>query len=99
MVCSLTCRGNVAEAERKKDTKMSESEKLVILAARNYFAQQCDEEPSYHWFNAEIDNTDEALLEHIEAEAHASGHLMTEDTLEDIQMRRLEIVLSVMWNG
>ena len=85
--------------KRKKDTKMNKSEKLIILAARNYFAQKCDEEPGYHWFNAEIDNTDEALLEHIEAEAHASGHLMTEDTLEDIQMRRLEIVLSVMWNG
>jgi len=78
---------------------MTYGEKLIIIAARNYFADKCAEKPSYHWFNAEIDNTDEALLEHIEAEAHASGHLMTEDTLEDIQMRRLEIVLSVMWNG
>ena len=99
MVCSLHAEAMSRRLKRKKDTKMNESEKLVILAARNYFAQQCDEEPSYHWFNAEIDNTDEALLEHIEAEAHASGHLMTEDTLEAIQMRRLEIVLSVMWNG
>jgi len=78
---------------------MTNGEKLVVLAARNYFANLCNKEPSYHWFNAEIDNTDEALLEHIEAEAHASGNLMTEDSIEDIQMRRLEIVLSIMWNG
>tara|TARA_Y100000361_G_scaffold142681_1_gene148930 strand:- start:390 stop:626 length:237 start_codon:yes stop_codon:yes gene_type:complete len=78
---------------------MSNGEKLVILTARNYFAQQCDEPPSFHWFHGVMENTDEALLKHIEAEAHASGHLMTEDTIEDIQMQRLEIVLSTMWNG
>ena len=78
---------------------MTFGEKLVVLAARNYFAQKCNEPPSYHWFNAEIDNTDEALLEHIESEAHASGHLLCEDTLDDIQVSRLERVLSTMWNG
>ena len=78
---------------------MTYGEKLVILAARNYFASKCDEEPSYHWFNGEIDNTDEALLERIESEAHASGHLLYEDTLDDIQLSRLERVLSTMWNG
>jgi len=44
---------------------MTYGEKLIIIAARNYFADKCAEKPSYHWFNAEIDNTDEALLEHI----------------------------------
>jgi len=78
---------------------MTYGEKLIIIAARNYFADKCAEKPCYHWFNAEIENTDEALLEHIEAEAHASGNLLSEDTIEDIQVVRLERVLSVMWNG
>ncbi len=78
---------------------MTHGKKLVILAARNYFAQQCNELPSFHWFSADIDDTDEALLEHIESEARASGHLPCEDTLEDIRVSRLEKVLSTMWNG
>ena len=78
---------------------MDNAEKLVALTARNYFAEQCDEAPSFHWFSGVMENTDEALLKHIEAEAHASGHLMAEDTIGDIQLRRLEIVLSIMWNG
>lgn len=83
----------------KERLVMTLAEKLIIIAARNYFAQQCNEEHSYHWFNAEIENTDEALLEHIEAEAHASGNLLCEDSIEDIQLVRLERVLSVMIHG
>jgi hypothetical protein len=78
---------------------MTLAEKLIVTVARNYFAQECKCEPGYHWFNAEIENTDEALLEHIEAEAHASGNLLCEDSVEDIQVVRLERVLAVMING
>lgn len=98
-MCNRGFVGAIQLRRKRKTYIMNDGEKLVVLTARNYFAERCGEAPSYHWFNAEIENTDEALLEHIEAQAHASGNLMTEDTIGDIQMRRLEIVLSIMWNG
>jgi hypothetical protein len=78
---------------------MTLAEKLIVTAARNYFAQECKCKPDYHWFNLEIENTDEALLEHIEAEAHASGNILCEDSIEEIQVVRLERVLAVMIHG